>query len=155
MDGVVLASIIGAAATVSAPLVTLGVQALMRRRRRSPISKERREALGGPWVGTVSYDSPSTLESHDLTLSIIPHSRTITGHATYRADDALTSLDAKGWFVNDDLMRVEYENQSPAIRHFGVLLVRLNATADRLDGRFVSYGRVSEQIGTGTVTLAK
>ncbi len=155
MDGVVLASIIGAAAAVSAPLVTLGIQALVRRRHRCPISKERKEALRGPWVGTVSYAPPSTLESHDLTLSVTPHSRTITGLATYRVNDVFTSLDTKGWFINDDLLRVEYENRSPAIRHFGVLLMRLNANADRLDGKFVSYGRVTEQIGTGTITLAK
>jgi len=155
MDATLLASLIGGTCTIVAPIITLVVKGTLERLRHVAIPLSRQRSLRGTWTGTVSYDSPSELTRHSVRTEFSATKRIVRGRATYRSDGGDASLCFKGSFISDRFMQGEYTNEAEQVINFGTILFELSADARSLKGKFVGYGRVTEDIVTGNINLEK
>jgi hypothetical protein len=157
MDTTLLAGLIGGTCTIAAPFITLTVKGWVERRHRISLSAARQEAIRGTWNGTISYDSANggTLSDHAVFLENTLGKKSLTARATYKSNGSTTTVRANGWFVNERFIRVDYENVAQHVVHFGTLLLELSPDARGLEGRFVSYGRISGRILTGHIVCHK
>ncbi len=116
---------------------------------------DRQKAVGGTWSGEVKYDSYSPAKRHAISFQVDASGPGLMGKASYSWEGSDTKLHAIGRFITDSFIRVDYSNKAPGMIHFGVIILRLNATASELVGRFVAFGRFTESVQTGSIDLRK
>ena len=152
MDSAITAAWIVGGCTIAASIANKRIG----RTKKLPISKSRQQALQGIWTGRVAYDSNSAeLQDHDATLDIKTKKNTLNASLSYTSCGSSTKILAKGILLLDSLIQIQYHNADPAINHFGTVLLNLSADTKKLQGRFVTYGRKTGTISTGSVEFHK
>lgn len=157
MDSTLLAGIIGGTCTIISPLV---VEFLKRLNEKSPllhVNKARRDSLRGRWIGLVSYEDGQkyNLNDHRIVFEVQPGRKIFKAQGTYTTEGGITSIKLKGGFYHDRFLKLEFENKASHIMHFGYVLFELSADSRTLQGKFTSYGRVSENIISGSTVMEK
>jgi len=155
-----------AAALVTGPLSVLLSFCLAHlfskdRLQRSKITKARGLALTGKWRGTLTQEASSKdgpMEG-ELEFDLRCGRRTVRGSGvlwrSFDGHERAISFGLKGGFLFERFLRMEYGNDKGHVVQFGSVVTELVSEGDRLRGRFVGYGSMSEDIVSGTISLTK
>ena len=148
MDPVVVAAIIGGCAAVAAPVITLLVKKALDERRLRPVPARWARALPGNWDGTVQE---AGLSPYKITLNFELRGKLIKGTGTFET----RTIEVTGSFYDDRFLRLDYKNKDPAIIQYGLAILELLPTANKLEGKFLGYGPIAKRLVAGGITLEK
>jgi hypothetical protein len=65
------------------------------------------------------------------------------------------SYSLSGNMVASNYLRLDYVSRDPAVIEFGTLLLRLPSTGGKLEGKYVSFGPITERLVSGEYTFAQ
>jgi hypothetical protein len=65
------------------------------------------------------------------------------------------SYTLSGNMVASNYLRLDYVSRDPAVLEFGTLLLRLPSTGGKLEGKYVSYGPITERLVSGEYTFSQ
>ena len=155
MDNTLIAAIIGGICTILSPLIVLLIQNKNSTKHYIAIDKERKNTANGSWTGKVRYEQGSELENHDIYFEITTNRKILKGYCTYTSKNGTTKLIIKGGFYSDRFLKIEHINEKIQIIHFGYTLLELDASARKLTGKFITFGRIKNKIISGFIGLEK
>lgn len=65
------------------------------------------------------------------------------------------SYSLSGNMVASNYLRLDYVSRDPAVIEFGTLLLRLPSTGGKLEGKYVSFGPITERLVNGEYTFSQ
>ena len=159
MNNALIASIIGAVATILAPITALAFKSWFEHRDLVRVTGRRRTALEGRWVGNLTYERSAVheREHQPIEVSFTMKGKIIRGELEYSYEDTREKvvLGFKGGFYDDRFLKCDYRNKDPKMVQFGTILFKLSADASRLTGLLQGFGRHSEDLISAAVDLEK
>jgi hypothetical protein len=136
-------------------LTALGVKVF------KPPLGDRMNAAAGHWVG---HDLPQKIldvstpldRRLDVDLTVEPLSgKRCRGEIKVSEGGEQYTLIFTGQFVDQNHLRLDYQNKDVRIVQFGMWLLRLSANATHLCGGFIGFSKVEEKIIIGDINLGK
>jgi len=124
---------------------------------------DRREKLIGRWKGTVVQnisdgENPFVAKA-DFYFHIPVDDDVIFGEGTVSGTLGEKKVEllfrARGGFLHNEFLRLEYDPADTGTKQFGSLLLRLNDLSQSLNGRYQGYGAFNQRIVSGTFDLEK
>ncbi|TAN42586.1 MAG: hypothetical protein EPN22_12530 [Nitrospirae bacterium] len=121
------------------------------------IPKPRRDALKGRWEGTAAqHAGPEGPPSeYRVVIQFSIFWKFVRGVAFYELDNQKTHLKLFGGFYDNHILRLNYRNERAAVIQYGLVLLDFSSDTNQLNGSFLGYGHVHEQIVTGEISLER
>ena len=125
------------------------------------ISKERRSALNGLWVGASYQEVLPKKKLIEVKTKIIfsGKGKIINGEGNYsfvwKGVKRNVSFVATGGFRKNRFLLLEYSNTDKSIIQFGNIIFEMMPNGKELKGHFQGYGFISKDIVNGSVILHK
>ena len=157
MDSTLLAGLIGGACTMGAPIVTLLIKKQLDQQDLPRVSAERRSAIAGTWTGTVHQDSEENRPeaSFRITMQLTIKGKLIIGRGDFDNENRHISVTCRGGFLEASYIKIDYRDKNPEVVRYGTAVGNLSAEANRLTGKFLGYGTITEGLVTGHFELHK
>lgn len=157
-----IVGIIGVFATIFSPIVAILVASWLKNKDFKRINNNRKNTLEGTWVGSgmqeVGLDGEKNFPMK-ISGSFLVSRKEVVGNIEiiYDIDDkkVVTKMIFKGGFFYDRYLQFQYKNNNSDIIQFGSVLLELNSSGTRLDGRFLGYGAYTENLVYGQIQLCK
>ena len=160
MDPKIVAAIISGAFAVVAPILTLILKQYFDNRSKLPIPSGRREAITGRWQGMAHQEQgPQGPFDFPLTVELTAGRKILSGVLTIRYEidgrQEQAQFNVSGGFFHGSFLQLNYTPRDRATIQFGSVTALLDAAGKRLEGRFSGYGKITQTVVSGTVTLQK
>ena len=157
MDNILNSSVLKIIVVLALPCLGYIASKMVEFRGLRKIPKARQEALKGTWKGKVDQTDGVAGYPHnyEVTFEIKTFWKFIYGHAKYELNGTKTTLDFVGGFYNEHYLMMKYRNKHRKIIQYGLGMFKFGARANDLDGRFLGYGHLSEDLVSGYLTLKK
>lgn len=165
MNMEISSALIAASGALVSAVATVFVRHRLENRRLQPVAS-RRAAIAGRWTGEIAdpkYPDGGIVSTAVVTFN--PGSRRVTGSARvisslaahHRGGPRESTIQSEltGGFRHGDFLMLEYRSKDASVLQFGAMILLLNGEGNRLDGMWIGYGRISEAIVSGTMTLVK
>ena len=124
-----------------------------------PISKSRRKALeSAKWIGEGVDLGKVNKEIFEYSFNGIfkTSKRKIKGTADIiRSDKTTYQIEYYGGMISDSFIRLNYHNKDKSVLRYGVMFLKLSSTGDEINGKFLGYGTLQENIVEGEVHLKR
>lgn len=121
------------------------------------ITQPSKNFITGTWIGEISQEE--TIEDYpdkyyaEVQLNV--WFRRIYGVIKYTLPNETFSLDVSGGFHSDNLITLNYKHQKQSTAHIGTAILKPNFDNSLLEGRFLGFGSISDNLVTGKVRLKK
>jgi uncharacterized protein YxeA len=125
------------------------------------VSKERRSALNGLWVGSFYQEilPNKKLVEFKVKINFSGKGKIVDGKGSssfkWKGVKEDVSFVAKGGFKKNRFLLLEYSNNNKSITQFGNVIFEMMPNGKELNGRFQGYGFISKDIVNGSVVLHK
>jgi hypothetical protein len=120
----------------------------------------RESAINGVWTGKGEDffvekvgNKEAPLAGFELTLNLKMKRRRIAGRGELNDQRSLLTVD--GGFQGEDYFQLKYRNEDPQIRQIGVIVFRLSALGDSLEGFYAGYSPTRGIFVVGSVSLKR
>lgn len=161
METPIVVAIIASATALVAPVVTFIVTRAYEGKFLQPLSASRIAAVQGKWVGEALQTGANS--SASIPASVIANihvkNKKLLGKVSFRIKheniENEGEFDISGGFLYERFLRLEYNPQGNSGIRFGSIVMELTENDERLAGRYVGYGAYSNEIVTGSLSLAK
>lgn len=118
---------------------------------------DRKKALAGTWNGDRLQEGESI--PTPITFELQIHRKKITGTAVIyipiEGRQVSISLLIEGGLKAEQFFTLEYKNPSKRVIQFGYIILRLNSMGNKMEGKYLGYGSINEQIVMGQLKLEK
>jgi hypothetical protein len=157
MDITLLVGLLGAGATLLAPILTLFCQRYLESLQYKKQDLRRRSALLGNWEGETLQEMlpDNSLKRIKLRVHIILSGREVKGKSIIQWEGRSLKVDLSGGFIYEDIIKLDYKSVDPSIKNFGTALLVLSANGKTLNGRVLGFGSEEEAIVFGKTQLIK
>jgi hypothetical protein len=146
-------AIIGVAGTIIVPFVVLFLDKQKQNSIYVQLDSNRMKKIEGNWSGTfLGHDTLNTGERR-MNLSLKVKRKEITGEAFLKVFDVSHQLNLKGGFRNDRFLILGYDNSQ--VVQFGTMILELKSSNDKLVGKLVGFGHLSETTLFGELLFQK
>jgi len=147
-------AVIGACATVVAPILALYFQRHFDNRPYKSIDSSKK-AICGNWNGSIMQNVLGNDESIPIEINFRTKGKKLIADliVTYKAQ--LIHLVASGNFPSDRYILLNYRNKKDTTLQFGSIIAALNAKGDIITGLYAGYGSTNERIISGKISLSK
>jgi hypothetical protein len=154
MDPTVKAAVITGVVAIVSPILTYAVTRIYDRRELGKIVG-RRKALIGTWRGNIVQDNSSELGALNIDMTFTSSGKIVEGNCEliYPVGNQLIKLRFIGGFYHERFVKFDYTNPDEAVVQFGSAVMILDSTGKLLEGRYVGYGSLTNQIVSGTVVM--
>jgi hypothetical protein len=115
--------------------------------------KERKEKIEGNWSGFFLGSNEFNKDKRVMDLTLKWNHTEITGEAFLEVFGVSQKLNLKGVFRNDRFLILGYDNLQ--VVQFGTMILELKSTNDKLMGKLVGFGYISESIISGELSFQK
>jgi hypothetical protein len=146
-------AILGVVGTFTVPFVVLFFDKQKQNSIYVKLDSTRREKIEGNWSGKFLGHDILNKEERRLDLNLKVKRREITGEAFIKVSEVLHTLNLKGGFRNDRFLILGYDNSQ--VVQFGTMVLELKSTNDKLIGKLVGFGHLSETTISGEVLFQK
>ncbi len=155
MENSIWVALIGAGATVAAPLVGIAAQMLYERRNYTTAPGERATSVNGVWSGRIvqpNFDQRVEIELR-AKFRVIKGKLRIFGSPGSR----LTHVEANlsGGFYYGSYLKLDYKNIDPNIMQFGSITLELDQESRVMEGKYSGYGAFARKIVSGDIALTR
>ena len=150
----IIVAIIGAVTTILAPVITIAVTDYYESKPYKELVGAR-AAIEGRWKGSIMQLVFGQEKEIPIEFNFKTSGKSILGESNIIYDEQLIPLIVKGYFPVDRYILLNYRNKSDIKLQFGSIAAGLNASANKLQGRFVGYGHINDALVEGTITLNK
>jgi hypothetical protein len=161
MDARITVAVIGGVFGIVTPIITYFVTQAYNESGFIRLSKGRRKALDGKWVGTLHQEvgpDGRPLDA-DYTLRLSTSRKAVKGEGNSHFQLGDKKYESKfhvvGGFLHDRFLRFTYDNVDETTLQFGAMMLELDPNGRSLTGRFVAYGFLSKRLIYGTIELTK
>ncbi len=163
MPDTIITALIGAGGTIIGATVPLVVGWIRERNAPFlPIVTDRQKSIAGEWKGTggdlfVDDDQKPKIQMQ-ATFSIRISGRSITADTVVTADSPAqisNRLSMKGGFFNENLIQLMYKSKDGAKIQYGVVLLELSASGNRLHGNYAGFSPLRECLIVGHFDMTK
>ncbi len=150
-------AILGWAATLISPVITIYVQKyLTEKNRYKSIEPDKRNAVDGLWEGNFTQTLHGKEISPELVMDInVAHTGAITGTAKFTHNEKLVRVKIKGGFHNENFLKMNYWNPKKHITQFGAFIFEIDYFKSQIKGYFVGYGPEGQMVIAGPAELKK
>lgn len=162
-DPTIIASIIGAIATLVAAIISPYISRILEYRKLSKISPQfnldRKKVLLGTWEGSYIQETgkPESIGERPLELILKEEKGLIVGDV--RIADRNPKLKYEAHLINvifdGTLFKFDYVNKNSNTTHFGTMFGKISGNGEYIEGLFVGYGLLSEMFVRGNIYLEK
>ena len=120
-----------------------------------------RVGIVGHWEGEIfEYDGGKNISPYSVKVEVSTRGKVVVGKvltdmAVNCEKPVPTVFLIRGGQYQDRIFRFDYENENQEIFHFGAMILRVNATAKKMEGTFCGYGAYTETILSGKIELNK
>lgn len=157
MNPTIVAAIISGLFALVSSILTLTLKKYFDQRPINTIPAGRRQAITGTWKGKIYQEKGPKGEPIEYPgeLKLKAGRKIVSGE--FNIESGLTSkedkisFNASGGFLYDNFLQLNYFSKDKSKIHFGTVILKLNADATKLDGKFCGYGRITEDIISGIV----
>lgn len=160
MDFTILLGIISSVVAVVGILVS-GYLIYLDSRDLKPISKGRKRAINGRWMGHLERIEAirDLYPEGTLEMTLQAKRKRVRGKVILRISAGEMSredhLIVKGGFKMDRFLELNFHNANDEIVQFGNLIVELSGMGDRMEGHLHGYGPVSKRVMGSKIILTK
>ena len=168
MDNVIVASLLGATATIITAFVSPLFHYKIQEKRKSKFmptaSLSRQDALYGNWIGEMDQKVglDKLLNKHIIILNF-ENSQPIVGMMKLEFkvtnDEYIDDRSIEARIINTifdgTIFKCDYVNKDNKATHFGTLYGKLSSNGKSISGEFLGYGLISERFVSGTIELRK
>lgn len=174
MDPNITAAIVSGVFAITASIVTLLLKEYIEDIDKLPISKVVEElpisrvghdVLNGIWGGTAcQYQVPNCMSlplNFPVLLEFSAGRKRISGVLTIGVELSLpydsynAEFDCTGGFYYGSFLQLNYMARDKSTMQFGSVILKLSGCGNILEGRFAGYGKITEDIVSGTVRLKR
>jgi len=170
MTSTVIASIVGAFATIVAAVISPTIANSIKTRKANEFipsaSNDRGDSLYGNWVGEFDQKvgAEYVIGSHSLSLVFYKGTQLITGMATIGLSPSVsehfngaTSFELKliNTIFDGRILKTDFVNKNNKVIHLGTIYGELSPSGQEINGHFLGFGLISNQFVSGTITLKK
>lgn len=124
------------------------------------------DALDGRWDGSILQpDHPAGIVTSSFSMTLKRRGRHLTGsihlvavlpaRGDRPATDIAIDLIARGGFVRESVIRIEYANRDRSVLQFGTIYFELAPTANEMTGRLAGYGQYAGSVIHGEVVCIR
>ena len=154
METPIIVAIISGSVAIASPLITYVVTRMIDRRKLKDITG-RRKAVIGSWQGNLVQEMSGTVFTIELEMTFVAGKKTIEGRSEFYnpITNQITRLRFTGGFYHEQFVKLDYTNTDELVVQFGCSILKLSADGRSLEGSYVGYGSVTNQIVVGKVTL--
>ena len=164
MDSTIIASIIGAIATIVAVIISPFIVSGIGKRKKekfTPISTlADKQLLYGRWIGV--YDQKSGKEEfqneHKAIILFTPNSEDLSGTiklSLYGNSEKIVDLYLVNTILEDRVFKSDYVNKNVKALHFGTILGEVSGNGNEINGKFLGYGIDSERVIVGNIKFIR
>ena len=126
-----------------------------------PVGKSRSATLTGKWTGKAHQEiGPGGRPiDFDIIVYLRAENDLIQGEAFLNhaigGNEYNWRFDVCGGFLHGQFFQMEYNNSDPAYIQFGSMVFKLSSTGRSLEGKYVGYGSITNDIVYGKMDLVK
>jgi len=122
----------------------------------------RASAIMGDWYGTITQDPGSVYPegvTYPIEAKLVIKRRSIEGvfeiGIPYKDETVRIEFSVSGGLQYERFVQLNYSSRDRGTIQFGSVIMQLSSYGLEMEGRFVGYGALSEEIVTGRVDLEK
>ena len=157
MESTFTVALIGATATIIAPVLTLFIKSRTEQKQLVAITVGRKTVLSGGWGGNILQrdNLHGSITEYPLSLSVEIKNKIVVGVAKWEISDSINKAEIVGGFYCERFLKFEYKNIDSSKLSFGYMILELSTNGDELNGAFLGYAPISGRLTSGDVKLKK
>lgn len=156
MDPVILAALIGSISTILSPILIIFIKTWIDERPLQAIPIKRIKAAEGTWKGVAQFNEKENTREVKLECTVKTVRRKCLGQL--RMEDStgpISQFRVEGIPLDYRYFKVDYKDEDQRILRHGSMILRLSSDANQLNGRFIGYSIIIEDLIFGTITLKR